>query len=41
MHKPEENHPPGKDSSKKISKLIAKAADYAGSAKSKKVSLAK
>lgn len=36
-HKPEENHPPGKDSTKKISNLIAKAANIAGSAKSKKV----
>lgn len=39
FHKPEENHPPGKDSTKKISKLIGKAAKYAGSAKSKKVKL--
>ena len=38
FHKPEENHPPGKDDSKKISNLIGKAAKYAGSAKSKKVS---
>ena len=37
FHKPEENHPPGKDSSKKISNIIGKAASYAGSAKSKKV----
>lgn len=37
FHKPEENHPPGKDSTKKISNLIGKAANYAGSAKSKKV----
>ncbi|GMP27275.1 hypothetical protein CsSME_00003341 [Camellia sinensis var. sinensis] len=36
FHKPEENHPPGKDSTKKISNLIGKAAKYAGSAKSKK-----
>ncbi|XP_030530778.2 uncharacterized protein LOC115741166 [Rhodamnia argentea] len=35
-HKPEENHPPGKDSTKKISKFIEKAANMAGSAKSKK-----
>ncbi|KAL9670177.1 hypothetical protein QQ045_007728 [Rhodiola kirilowii] len=35
-HKPEENHPPGKDETKKISKLIGKAASYAGSAKNKK-----
>jgi hypothetical protein len=37
FNKPEENHPPGKDSTKRISKLIGKAANYAGSAKSKKV----
>lgn len=37
FHKPEENNPPGKDSSKKISNLIGKAAQYAGSVKSKKV----
>ncbi|KAI7756807.1 hypothetical protein M8C21_014478 [Ambrosia artemisiifolia] len=37
-HKPEENHPPGKDSSKKISNLIGKAAKFANSAKSKKAS---
>lgn len=37
FHKPEENHPPGKDSTKRISNIIGKAADYAGSAKSKKV----
>ncbi|KAF8406490.1 hypothetical protein HHK36_008579 [Tetracentron sinense] len=36
FHKPEENHPPGKDSTKKIAGLIGKAANYAGSAKSKK-----
>ncbi|KAH9711171.1 FG-GAP repeat-containing protein [Citrus sinensis] len=36
FHKPEEHHPPGKDSTKKISNLIGKAATYAGSAKSKK-----
>ncbi|MCH81546.1 FG-GAP repeat-containing protein, partial [Trifolium medium] len=35
--KPEENHPPGKDSTKKISNIIGKAANFAGSAKSKKV----
>ncbi|CAJ2646476.1 uncharacterized protein LOC123910381 [Trifolium pratense] len=34
--KPEENHPPGKDSTKKISNIIGKAANFAGSAKSKK-----
>lgn len=37
FHKPEEHHPPGKDTTKKISKLIGKAANYAGSAKVKKV----
>ncbi|GAB4848510.1 hypothetical protein Ancab_003217 [Ancistrocladus abbreviatus] len=36
FHKPEEHQPPGKDSTKKISNLIGKAAKYAGSAKSKK-----
>ncbi|XP_031260759.1 uncharacterized protein LOC116118946 [Pistacia vera] len=36
FHKPEENHPPGKDSTKKISNIIGKAAKYAGSAKHKK-----
>ncbi|KAL8168019.1 hypothetical protein V2J09_009518 [Rumex salicifolius] len=36
FHKPEENHPPGKDDSKKISKMIGKAAKYANSAKTKK-----
>ncbi|KAM7516178.1 hypothetical protein LguiA_005761 [Lonicera macranthoides] len=36
FHKPEENHTPGKDSTKKISNLIGKAANLAGSAKSKK-----
>uniref|UniRef100_A0A7N0UBT2 FG-GAP repeat-containing protein n=1 Tax=Kalanchoe fedtschenkoi TaxID=63787 RepID=A0A7N0UBT2_KALFE len=35
-HKPEKNHPPGKDETKKISKLIGKAASYAGSSKIKK-----
>jgi len=39
FHKPEEHHPPGKDSTKKIPKLIGKAANYAGSAKPKKVQL--
>lgn len=38
FHKPEENHPPGKDETKKISNLIGKAAKYASSAKTKKVS---
>ncbi|KAJ6929902.1 hypothetical protein NC652_013690 [Populus alba x Populus x berolinensis] len=38
FHKPEENHPPGKDSAKKISNLIGEAAKYAGSTKSKKPS---
>ncbi|KAG5535994.1 hypothetical protein RHGRI_023699 [Rhododendron griersonianum] len=37
LHKPEENHPPGKDSTGKIPNLIGQAAKYAGSAKSKKV----
>ncbi|KAH9606457.1 hypothetical protein KSS87_002855 [Heliosperma pusillum] len=37
FNKPEEHHPPGKDSTKKISKFIGKAANYAGSAKSKKI----
>lgn len=36
FHKPEENHPPGKDDSKKISEMIGKAAKYANSAKTKK-----
>ncbi|XP_050126192.1 uncharacterized protein LOC126603407 [Malus sylvestris] len=36
FHKPEENHLPGKDSTKKISNLIGKATRYAGSAKPKK-----
>ncbi|KAI9109659.1 hypothetical protein K1719_019289 [Acacia pycnantha] len=36
FHKPEENHPPGKDSTKKISNIIGKAVNYAGSAKHKK-----
>ncbi|XP_057449340.1 uncharacterized protein LOC130740682 [Lotus japonicus] len=36
FHKPEENHPPGKDSTKKISNIIGKAANFAGSAKSRK-----
>ncbi|KAI9081271.1 hypothetical protein K1719_036771 [Acacia pycnantha] len=35
-HKPEENHPPGKDSTKKISHMIGKAANYVGSVKRKK-----
>ncbi|KAK9129748.1 hypothetical protein Sjap_010235 [Stephania japonica] len=34
--KPEENHPPGKDTTNKIPKLIGKAKNYAGSAKTKK-----
>ncbi|KAK1272806.1 hypothetical protein QJS04_geneDACA022272 [Acorus gramineus] len=38
IHMPDANHPPGKDSSKKIARLMEKAANYAGSAKSKKVS---
>lgn len=40
FHKPEENHPPGKDSTKKISNLIGQAANYANSAKTKKVRFA-
>lgn len=36
FHKPVENHAPGKDLSNKISRVIGKAASYAGSAKSKK-----
>ncbi|CAK9320713.1 unnamed protein product [Citrullus colocynthis] len=36
FHKPEENHPPGKDSSKRIPKIIGTAANIAGSAKTKK-----
>eukprot|EP00262_Sarcandra_glabra_P002329 TRINITY_DN12610_c1_g1_i1.p1 TRINITY_DN12610_c1_g1~~TRINITY_DN12610_c1_g1_i1.p1 ORF type:complete len:407 (-),score=54.72 TRINITY_DN12610_c1_g1_i1:442-1662(-) len=36
FHMPEEKHAPGKDSSNKIAHLIGKAANYAGSAKSKK-----
>lgn len=39
FHKPEENNPPGNDSTKKISNLIEKAAKYAGSEKSKKVQI--
>lgn len=39
FHKAEENHPPGKDETKKISNFIGKAAKYAGSAKPKKVRL--
>lgn len=37
FHKPEENHPPGKDSSKKISSFIGKATNFANTAKTKKV----
>lgn len=37
FHKPEEHTPAGKDLSRKIPKLIGKAARYAGSAKPKKV----
>ncbi|KAF6154026.1 hypothetical protein GIB67_026680 [Kingdonia uniflora] len=36
FHVPEENHPPGKDSTNKIPRLIGKATNYAGSAKGKK-----
>nr|CAD1843570.1 unnamed protein product [Ananas comosus var. bracteatus] len=39
LHKPVEHNPLGKDRSNKIAKAIGKAADYAGSAKSKKKSL--
>lgn len=37
VYKPVEHNPPGKDSSNKIARAIGKAADYAGSAKTKKV----
>lgn len=37
IHKPEENHPPGKDSTKKIPNLIGKVTERAGSSKLKKV----
>lgn len=37
INKPEENHPPGKDSTKKIPNLIGKVTERAGSAKFKKV----
>ncbi|CAI9110865.1 OLC1v1010956C2 [Oldenlandia corymbosa var. corymbosa] len=36
FHKPEENHPPGKDTTKRISNAIGKAVNYAKSAKSMK-----
>lgn len=36
INKPEENHPPGKDSTKKIPNLIGKVTERAGSAKPKK-----
>ncbi|KAK9165390.1 hypothetical protein Scep_000581 [Stephania cephalantha] len=36
FHKPEENHHPGKDTTNKIPKLIGKAKNYAGSAKTKR-----
>lgn len=39
FNKPEEHTPAGKDLSKKIPKIIGKAARYAGSAKPKKVKL--
>lgn len=39
LHKPEENHPPGKDTTKRISNAIGKAVNYAKSSKIKKVSL--
>ncbi|KAG9132276.1 hypothetical protein Leryth_012959 [Lithospermum erythrorhizon] len=38
FHKPEENHPPGKDDTKRISNVIGKAVNYAKGAKSKKPS---
>lgn len=37
FHKPEENHPPGKDSTKKIPNLIGKVTERAKSSKLKKV----
>ena len=37
FHKPEENHPPGKDSTKKIPNLIEKVTERAKSSKLKKV----
>lgn len=37
FHVPEENQAPGRDSTKKIPRLIGQAANYAGSAKSKRV----
>lgn len=36
IHKPEENSPPGKDTTKRISKMIGKAVNYAKSSKIKK-----
>lgn len=37
FHKPEEKHPPGKDTTKRISNVIGKAVNYAKSAKPKTV----
>ncbi|KAG6532068.1 hypothetical protein ZIOFF_005906 [Zingiber officinale] len=37
VYKPVEHNPPGKDASNKIARAIGKAADYAGSAKPKKL----
>lgn len=39
FHVPSENNPPGKDSSNKIASVIGKAANIAGSARTKKVIL--
>ncbi|CAH9088391.1 unnamed protein product [Cuscuta epithymum] len=36
LHKPSENHPPGKDTTKRISNMIGKAVNYAKSSKTKK-----
>ena len=41
FHKPEENHPPGKDSTKKIPNLIGKVTERAKSSKFKKVRFVK
>jgi hypothetical protein len=37
VHKPSEHNPPGKDDTTRLTKVIGKAADLAGSAKGKKV----
>lgn len=37
FHKPEEHHPPGKDTTKRISNAIGKAVNYAKVGKTKKV----